>query len=295
MEGAKMNYFTSRIKTRIYFVIPCLITLLLSGCAFKRTDYPPNNVPDNTVDEKEDYGVFLSLDSSDLDKIKEYRIVVIDAQFFSKEDIVQLKAQGSTVYSYLNIGSIENFRDYYKTYSYLALGGYENWEEEQWINVAEPVWQKFLISLEEELLTKGIDGFFVDNCDVYYKYSTNDIFKGLKTILEHLRKYNKPVIINGGDTFVMKYKNRCGSLQKIMTGVNQESVFSNIDFKSGTFSPQSDDDSMYFKSYIETCNNAGLDVYILEYTTDDKLRKQIESYCKKNQFHCYISDSIELD
>ena len=55
MEGAKMNFFTSRIKTRIYFVIPCLITLLLSGCAFKRTDYPPNNVPDNTVDEKEDY------------------------------------------------------------------------------------------------------------------------------------------------------------------------------------------------------------------------------------------------
>ena len=31
--------------------------------------------------------------------------------------------------TYLNIGSIENFREYYTTYAELAIGEYEHWEE----------------------------------------------------------------------------------------------------------------------------------------------------------------------
>ncbi len=50
---------------------------------------------------------------------------------FSKKDIRKLHAGGTKVYSYLNIGSIENFRSYYKTYEHLAIGDYENWEEEK--------------------------------------------------------------------------------------------------------------------------------------------------------------------
>lgn len=244
---------------------------------------------------QKDYGVFLSLDASDMDRITEYQTVVIDAQYFSKKDIAYLKKQGCTVYSYINIGAIENFREYYDEYSNLALGDYENWEEEKWVDVSSTVWQNFLVSLEEELLDKSIDGFFVDNCDVYYVYHTDDVFEGLTTILEHLMEYGKPVIINGGDTYVMEYETREGSIQRIMTGVNQECVFSRINFKKDSFSAQKKTDREYFQDYIETCDRQGCDVYLIEYTTDCKLRRKIKKYCKKNRFHYYISDSIELD
>ena len=244
---------------------------------------------------QKDYGVFLSLDASDMDRITEYQTVVIDAQYFSKKDIAYLKKQGCTVYSYINIGAIENFREYYDEYSNLALGDYENWEEEKWVDVSSTVWQNFLVSLEEELLDKSIDGFFVDNCDVYYVYHTDDVFEGLTTILEHLMEYGKPVIINGGDTYVMEYETREGSIQRIMTGVNQECVFSRINFKKGGFSAQKKIDREYFQDYIETCDRQGCDVYLIEYTTDRKLKRKIKKYCKKKGFHYYISDSIELD
>ena len=244
---------------------------------------------------QKDYGVFLSLDASDMDRITEYQTVVIDAQYFSKKDIAYLKKQGCTVYSYINIGAIENFREYYDEYSNLVLGDYENWEEEKWVDVSSTVWQNFLVSLEEELLDKSIDGFFVDNCDVYYVYHTDDVFEGLTTILEHLMEYGKPVIINGGDTYVMEYETREGSIQRIMTGVNQECVFSRINFKKGSFSAQKKIDREYFQDYIETCDRQGCDVYLIEYTTDRKLKRKIKKYCKKNRFHYYISDSIELD
>ena len=183
--------------------------------------------------EQKSYGVFLNADASDLKKISAYQTIVIDAQLFSKKDIAYLKNKGCTVYSYLNIGSLEKFRSYYDAYRKWTLGSYENWEEERWMNVSESAWQRFLISLEEQLLEKEIDGFFVDNCDVYYEYQTDGIFEGLSAILQHLMTYKKAVIINGGDTFVMKYQKRNGSLQDIMTGVNQECVWSKINFKTG--------------------------------------------------------------
>ena len=79
--------------------------------------------------EKKDYGVFLSIDSSQIKKLYGYRLVVIDAQYFSAKDIRTLHKKGVKVYTYLNVGSIENFRDYYKKYEYLTIGTYENWED----------------------------------------------------------------------------------------------------------------------------------------------------------------------
>lgn len=244
--------------------------------------------------KQKDYGVFLSLDSSDVKKISEYKTVIIDAQYFSKKDIEYLKRKGCTVYSYINIGSIEVFRDYYEKYSGLSLGDYENWDEEKWMDVSSYAWQKFLVSLSKKLSDKNIDGFFVDNCDVYYQYPTEEVFEGLTVILKNLMKHKKTVIINGGDTYVTKYQNRYGSLKDIMTGVNQECVFSKIDFEKKKFTVQEKCDRQYFQNYIEMCKDNELNVYIIEYTKNRKLINKIKSYCEKKSFHYYISSSIEL-
>lgn len=83
-----------------------------------------------------------------------------------------------------NIGSIENFRSYYKTYEHLAIGDYENWEEEKWVNVADKDWQEFMDTLAGKLKKKGVDGFFIDNCDVYDYAHKKDIFDGLTVIFK---------------------------------------------------------------------------------------------------------------
>ena len=78
------------------------------------------------------YGVFLNLNKRNVKKLYRYKTVVIDAQFFSKEEILKLKKHKIKVYSYINIGSIEKFRPYYSKFKHLALGHYENWDEERW-------------------------------------------------------------------------------------------------------------------------------------------------------------------
>ncbi len=244
--------------------------------------------------EKNDYGVFLNADASSLEQLKKYDLIVIDAQYFNKSDIELLHQNGTKVYTYLNIGSIENFREYYTTYEKLTIGRYEHWDEEKWVDVADPDWQKFMKQLSQELFEKGVDGFFIDNCDVYYYAPRESIFEGLTAILQNIMTFDKAVIINGGDTYVTEYRERYGAIDHIMTGVNQESVWSAIDFDKGTFYEQTKETRDYYCNYLEACQADGMDVYLLEYTTDKKLIQKIKKYCNEHDFHFYVSNSLEL-
>lgn len=244
--------------------------------------------------EKNDYGVFLNADASSLKQLKNYDLIVIDAQYFTKSDIELLHQNGTKVYTYLNIGSIENFREYYTTYEKLTIGRYEHWDEEKWVDVADPDWQKFIEQLSQELFEKGVDGFFIDNCDVYYYAPRESIFEGLTAILQNIMTFDKAVIINGGDTYVTEYSERYGAIDHIMTGVNQESVWSAIDFDKGTFYEQTKETRDYYCNYLEACQADGMDVYLLEYTTDKKLIQKIKKYCNEHDFHFYVSNSLEL-
>lgn len=245
--------------------------------------------------EENDYGVFLNADASSLKQLKNYDLIVIDAQYFTKSDIELLHQNGTKVYTYLNIGSIENFREYYTTYEKLTIGRYEHWDEEKWVDVADPDWQKFMKQLSQELFEKGVDGFFIDNCDVYYYAPRESIFEGLTAILQNIMTFDKAVIINGGDTYVTEYRERYGAIDYIMTGVNQESVWSAIDFDKGTFYEQTKETRDYYCNYLEACQADGMDVYLLEYTTDKKLIQKIEKYCNEHDFHFYVSNSLELE
>ena len=94
--------------------------------------------------------------------------------------------------------------------------------------------------------------------------------------------------------YVAEYRERYGAIDQIMTGVNQESVWSSIDFDSGTFGEQTSETRDYFCKYLETCKADGVEVYLLEYTTNQKLIQKIKEYCKEQDFHFYISSSLEL-
>ena len=253
------------------------------------------SVQETVSEAKYDYGVFLSVEKN-INRLKDYNTVVIDAQHFKKEEIEAFKAKGHKVYSYINIGSLENFRSYYKEYKDLKLGKYEHWEEEIWINVADQRWQDFITGkMIPSLIDKGIDGFFVDNCDVYYNYKRKDIMNGLTVMMKAMVATGKAVLINGGDCYLDAYCKSGGKWDDVITGINQETVFSKIIWNKNKFGRAGKEDHKYFLSYIERYAKKGADIYLLEYTKDKKLISEIKAYCKEKGFGYYVSDSVELD
>ncbi len=261
--------------------------MVLCGCGSLETE---------AKEYTEDYGVFLSLEYDDLPADANYETIVVDAQYFSADEIDALKENNGSVYSYLNVGSIENFRDYFEEYEDITLAPYENWDEEYWIDVSKESWQSFIVDeLAPSLIEKGIDGFFIDNTDVYYNFEEEEIYQGLVNILSQLKDTDMKVLINGGDVFVTKYLEENGNLDDILDGVNQESVFTSINWDEGTFTSSDEESKEYYLSYLEKVKAAGKEIYLLEYTDDESMILNIKNQCTRRYYHYYISNSIELD
>lgn len=243
-----------------------------------------------------DYGVFLSVSDKDLSVFDDYETIVIDAQYFSEASIAKLRNAGHTVYSYINVGSLENFRDYYKEYKDITLGEYDNWPGEYWVDVSQTKWQKHIADTARAYAEKGVDGLFVDNTNVYSEFGTNEIYGGLVMIMKDLMTLDIDVTVNGGIDFVTRYMVLGkGNPFDILTGINQESVFADIiDFDKDIFGTQSPSNHEAYIAYLSRCAKFGVEIYLLEYTKDDALKKEITDYCEKAGWYYYISSKVDL-
>ncbi len=249
----------------------------------------------NVSASNKSFGVFLGIGPENMDRLNGYKTVVIDAEYFSKSDIKKLHKKGHIVYSYINFGSLEDFRPYYSTYSAYMLKAYPNWPEEHYMDVSNTSWQNFIAgTLAKSYAKKGVDGFFVDNTDVYSEYPQKSMYKGLLRMYKKLNKTGKKIMVNGGVDFVSKaLKN--DNLSKYIDSVIQESVFTEYNFDTGTSSKSSKSQRKEYKKYLALCKEYGLSCYLLEYMAKGKNLKAIKKYCKKNGFTYYNSASIELE
>lgn len=262
----------------------CVLTLLAAACTAAQTQNQSN------------YAVLVGLAPEDAAVLTNYQTVVIDAQYFTKEEIASIQQAGTQVYTYLNIGSIETFREGYESVKDCILSPYENWPGEYWVDVSRPEWQAFVADEAKSLAEKGVSGFFLDNADVFHLYPSEAIYEGLNATLQMLAPFGKPVLINGGDVFVSRAVLNAALPTPVITGVNQECVFTNIDFTSIRLIRQDEETTAYYEEYLTRCKSAGLDVYLTEYAgAGDRIASTIKRYCADNGFSCFISASANLD
>ena len=185
-----------------------------------------------------DYGVFIGDDINQQKKYERYDNIVVDPSSFKSKQVETLKADGKNVYAYLNIGSLENAQPYYKSYEDVLLDRYDGWPDEHWADVTKEKWQRLVVQDRARVYKeRGLDGLFIDNTDVYYRYHTPEVYQSLKSMLASLKRQGFKLIINGGDVFVSE-KLKDGSAKKLYDGVNQEDVFTTYDFNKKKYGRQ---------------------------------------------------------
>lgn len=138
-----------------------------------------------------------------------------------------------------------------------------------------------------------ITAFSLDNADVYYHFPTEEVFQGLCTIMKGLKSYDLPLIIKGGDTNVSRCMKENTALS-LFDGIDQETVFTKIDFTNQTYGQQPEKETENFQKYLSKVKDHGLSVYLLEYRADRALSKQIDDCCKENGFLWYNADGLKL-
>lgn len=120
-----------------------------------------------------------------------FDMIIIDLFFNETEltssDISQLKtkANGSTrlVISYINIGSAEKFRYYWKSnwglhHPLWLKKKYDGYDDEFWVKFWKEDWQNIIYGNDESYMKKildaGFDGAYLDNVEAYYFLYYND-------------------------------------------------------------------------------------------------------------------------
>ena len=273
-------------KTKLFIKIICVLILILSTALLSACST-------STFNSAEKYIVLIGEDPEITEKLSDIDLLVIDAEYFSQNDIARLRENGiREIYSYINIGSIESFRSYDTDFEKYTLGAYENWPEEKWIDVSVPEWQACTASRVDALVQKGVDGFFVDNTDVYYNYPQESIYDGILTILDYMDHTGRKIMINGGDCFVKKYLTTEKNV--LIDGVNQENVFTAYDFSKDVYTKNDQSTREYYTEYLDLAMSHGCTAYTLEYATDPTIRRQAAAYAGKHGYICYISDNIGL-
>ena len=269
------------------WIITILVVLLFgTSCA--------PGIPDNTADLMK-YGVFIGADEEKLFSLKDYDILIVDAENLTKQGVDRIHKNGNKlIYSYLNIGSVEEFRSYYDDFLSLTIGEYENWDDEKWIDISSEGWQKHISETADRMIEKGIDGIFADNSDIYYCFHEPKIYNSLIEIFNTFSEKNIKVIVNGGDVFISEAIEN-GSIPACIYAVNQENVFTSTNFDEKTFGENNSEVRDYYFEYLDACADNGLDVFLIEYGASDNLTAEITAYCKKNEFACYFAKSLALD
>ncbi len=211
------------------------------------------------------YGVYLDLDGKDYEKIRGTKTVVIDPKKFTKDQVKVLKDDGTIVYMYLNIG-----------------------------NVTTSDAQESALKNARSLIRMGADGFLVDNLDTWADKKDEKEYEGIVSVLEELKKTGKEVILNNGDAFMAEYIKRNSSLSYIISGVNQECVYTYIDPETGKFKVRSKEDRFYLDNYLLLIDDFGGRVYLVEYTEDENVINTIKEACEPKAWSYYISPTREL-
>lgn len=272
-----------------------LFLLLISGCSQSE-----NNPSFNT----ESYGVFLGANSTSLKRISKYEKVFIDVDEFSVPDIEYLHKNNTEVYAYLSIGSLETYRSYYEDYKDLCFYDYENWPDEKWVDVSDDSWQEHISIEADRFLTLGVDGIFMDNFDVYYvameEYECSNEFKeaiyqGSLSIFNNLSSKPLKLVINSGTDFLERINEEQPSLLNNISCYTQECVFSSIeDYDNDVFGIQDKETQDYYFGIISMMKTHS-NILLLEYTVDKKLIDGIKTYCQKENFYYYVSNSVNLN
>ena len=269
-----------------------LIPFLISGC--KNKEQTPEVV------SFADYGAFLGRSGNDISNFKGYKYLSLELDEFTHTNIQRIIDRGQNIFAYLNIGSLENYREYYDEYESFTFKDYDNWPDERWIDVRNSSWQDLMVNTATRFKSEGVFGVYLDNVDVYtiakeegLNYS--EFGSAIKAMISRINETGLKVMINGGAEYLDDMADQDDNVFESIWAYHQEEVFSLItDYDLRTFGEQEKEDQEYYQEISKMMKDKGKEVFFLEYTTDNSLKDTIKSYCDSKEYHYYISSTVDL-
>ena len=247
-----------------------------------------------------DYGAFLGRSENDVTNFNQYKYISCELDEFTHTNIDRLSKKGVNFLAYLNVGSLENYRDYYDDYESYTFKDYDNWPDERWIDVTNVSWQNKMVELAQGFKNDGAFGVYMDNVDVYSIAKEDEMNytafgSALKSIISRVNALGLKVMVNGGAEYFDDMNDSNDNVFDSVWAYHQEEVFSLIeDYDKNVFTTQTEEDKTYYQEIATMMKEKGKEIFFLEYTTNDALKETIKSYCDEQEYYYYFANNVEL-
>lgn len=222
------------------------------------------------------------------EEVKNFRIVVVEPDHYTKEEIDAFHQKGLKVIAYLSLGEVDTNRWYYPYLreENLLLGKNEIWGS-WYIRIESSYFQQLLLNkIVPNIMFKGFDGLFFDTVDAVAPYTERShLAPEMANIICSIhQQYPDAIKIMNSGLFLLPQVYSSISLLAI------EDVATSYDFGSGHYRLASDS-SFYEKLSLlkQIREKYRLPVLIIDYADSDDLKREVEKRLSGFNAFYYIS------
>jgi uncharacterized protein (TIGR01370 family) len=189
-----------------------------------------------------------------------------------------LRAQGSIVLGYVNVGAVEEGRPWTAAAQPYKLDYWEQWDE-WYADVTKPGFRTLVTNtMVPPILAKGFDGLFLDNVDMV------DTHPGQRAAMVGLvAQLSATVRGRGGYLFAQNGEDATvDALLPHLDGWNREDVSFTYDDDSGGYAPVSPSDKQAALATLRRLKSRGVFVSTIDYLTDaagNQARAAVQAAC----------------
>ena len=147
-----------------------------------------------------------------------YDLVVIDGQEVTKRQVATLHRGSALVLSYLDAGTIEPYRPWFRRAKRYRLDYWKQWGE-WYANVDARGYRKLIVGVARSFERKGLDGLFLDNTDMIETHPKQA--PGMRRLVAALAKL---VHRRSGFLFAQNGADVAGPILRYLDGWNREDI-----------------------------------------------------------------------
>jgi hypothetical protein len=154
-----------------------------------------------------------------------YDLVIVDGEDVTARQIAKLHAAGKLVLGYLDVGTIEPYRSWFRRAKPYRLGYWKDWGE-WYANVGARGYRDLLVRrVAPTMLRKHLDGLFLDNVDMVETHPR--LKRGMAELVSGLAR-----LVHGrqGFLFAQNGADIMGPMLRYLDGWNREDVSFTYDF-----------------------------------------------------------------
>jgi uncharacterized protein (TIGR01370 family) len=190
-----------------------------------------------------------------------FDLVVLDGVDASADAVAALRAQGSIVLAYVNVGAIEEGRPWTGSAQAYRLDYWDEWDE-WYADVSKPGFRSLVTgTMVPPMLAKGFDGLFLDNVDMI------DTHAGQRSAMVGLvSELAATVRGRGGYLFAQNGEDSTvDAVAPYLDGWNREDVSFTYDHGESSYEPVSGEDHRAALATIRRLRARGLLVTTVDY------------------------------